>query len=57
VTGDGVVNGADFALFRTAFGTALGNPAYLDYLDFNGDGAINGTDFAQFRSRFGTALP
>jgi hypothetical protein len=37
--------------------TTLGNPAYLDYLDYNGDGAINGTDFAQFRSRFGTALP
>jgi hypothetical protein len=57
VTGDGVVNGADFAFFRPAFGTTLGNPAYLAYLDFDGDGAINGTDFGQFRSRFGTALP
>jgi hypothetical protein len=57
VNGDGVVNGADFALFRTAFGTTAGNPAYLWYLDYNGDGAVNGLDFAQFRSRFGTALP
>jgi hypothetical protein len=57
VTGDGVVNGADFALFRTAFGTTAGNPAYLWYLDFDGDGAVNGADFGPFRSRFGTALP
>jgi hypothetical protein len=57
VTGDGVVNGADFAYFRGAFGTAAGNPAYLWYLDFDGDGAVNGADFAQFRARFGTALP
>jgi murein DD-endopeptidase MepM/ murein hydrolase activator NlpD len=57
VNGDGVVNGADFAFFRPAFGTTAGNPAYLSYLDYDGDGAINGTDFAQFRARFGTALP
>jgi hypothetical protein len=57
VNGDGVVNGLDFGIFRSAFGTATGDPAYLAALDFNNDGAINGLDFAQFRARFGTALP
>jgi hypothetical protein len=56
-TGDGAVNGLDFGLFRPAFGTALGDPAYLDYLDFNGDGVINGLDFGPFRTRFGLTLP
>jgi hypothetical protein len=57
VNGDQVVNGTDFGLFRPAFGTAAGDPAYLAYLDFDGDGAINGVDFGQFRSRFGIPLP
>jgi hypothetical protein len=57
VNGDGVVNGLDFGAFRSAFGTAAGDPAYLSFLDFNGDGAVNGLDFGQFRSSFGTALP
>jgi hypothetical protein len=57
VTGDGAVNGADFAFFRPAFGTTAGNPAYLSYLDYDGDGAVNGTDFGFFRSRFGMVLP
>jgi hypothetical protein len=57
VNGDRTVNGLDFGLFRTAFGTSLGNPLYLDYLDVNGDGAINGLDFGPFRARFGIPLP
>jgi parallel beta-helix repeat protein len=56
VNGDRVVNGLDLAEFRSAFGTALGNPNYLPYLDQNGDGAINGLDLAVFRTHFGTAL-
>jgi hypothetical protein len=44
VNGDRTVNGLDLALFRSAFGTSLGNPNYLDYLDQNGDGTINGLD-------------
>jgi hypothetical protein len=54
---DRTVNGLDLAAFRTAFGTASGNPAYDSALDFNGDGAINGLDLASFRTRFGTVLP
>jgi hypothetical protein len=57
VNGDRAVNGLDLALFRTAFGTSLGNPNYVDYLDQNGDGTINGLDLAAFRTRFGTTLP
>jgi hypothetical protein len=57
VNGDRTVNGLDLALFRSAFGTALGNANYVDYLDQNGDGAINGLDLAIFRTHFGTALP
>jgi autotransporter-associated beta strand protein len=57
VNGDRTVNGLDLALFRTAFGTSLGNPNYVDYLDQNGDGAINGLDLAAFRTHFGTTLP
>src|SRR5262245_30708356 len=56
VTGDRVVNGGDFGLFRLAFGSRAGDAAYRDFLDFDGDGAINGTDFAQFRLRFGVPL-
>jgi hypothetical protein len=57
VNGDKAVNGLDLAAFRTAFGTSVGNPNYVDFLDENGDGAINGLDLSAFRSRFGTALP
>jgi hypothetical protein len=57
VNGDRTVNGLDLAVFRTAFGTALGDPNYRDYLDANGDGVVNGLDLAEFRARFGTFLP
>ena len=57
VNGDQTVNGLDFGFFKNAFGTQLGDAAYLSYLDINGDGVINGFDFGQFRTRFGTMLP
>ncbi len=56
-TGDGVVNAADFAPFRGAFGSAVGQSAYVEWLDLDGDGFINAFDFAQFRSRFGASVP
>ena len=46
-----------YASRLAAFASVTGQPAYVDFLDFNGDGAINNTDLAQFRSRFGTVLP
>jgi hypothetical protein len=57
VNGDKAVNGLDLALFRSAFGTTLGSPNYVDYLDQNGDGAINGLDLSAYRSCFGTIPP
>ena len=57
VNGDQIINGLDFGFFKNAFGTQVGDPNYLDYLDYNGDGVINGFDFGQFRTRFGTSLP
>ena len=35
---EGTVNAADFGPFRNAFGTAVGNPLYLAFLDIDGDG-------------------
>ena len=57
VNGDRAVNGLDFAAFRAAFGSGVGDVNYLVFLDANGDGALNGLDFASFRARFGTILP
>jgi hypothetical protein len=56
VTGDRFVNGADFALFRTAFGTNTGDPNYNAAFDVNGDGFVNGADFAAFRTNFGLSI-
>jgi VCBS repeat-containing protein len=56
VNGDGFVNGADFAVFRTAFGTSVGDPNYVAALDLDGDGSINGTEFAAFRNNFGSSI-
>jgi hypothetical protein len=54
VSGDGVVNGLDFAAFRAAFGTTS-FPSVSPF-DFNGDGVIDNADFFQFRRRFGTTV-
>jgi hypothetical protein len=53
VNGDGVVNGADLAAFRAAFGTSV-QP--WSACDVNGDGVIDNLDFFQFRRRFGTTV-
>jgi hypothetical protein len=52
VTGDRFVNGADFAPFRTAFGTQSPDPNYNPALDLNNDGFVNGADFTSFRTNF-----
>jgi hypothetical protein len=51
VSGDGFVNGTDFAQFRQVFGTTT--LPVLSPFDVNGDGTVNGADFAEFRLRFG----
>ena len=55
--GDRFVNGADFALFRAAFGAGPLDPNYDPAFDANSDGFINGIDFEAFRARFGSSLP
>lgn len=49
-TGDGAVSGADFNLFRTAFG---GSDMTFD---FDNDGFVGNSDFNQFKSRFGASI-
>jgi len=56
VTGDRVVNGADFLAFRAAFGASSSDPAYNAAFDINGDGVINGADFLAFRNNFGLTI-
>jgi hypothetical protein len=56
VNGDRFNNGADFALFRTAFGTQSPDPNYNAAFDANGDGFVNGADFTPFRTNFGGSI-
>ncbi|KAA1261316.1 Glucan 1,4-alpha-maltohexaosidase precursor [Rubripirellula obstinata] len=51
--GDDFVGLADFALFRSTFGSRDGQEPFLPGLDSNADGEIGLTDFAAFRSNFG----
>ena len=55
---NGVVNAADYAQFRLAYGSSVGDPntQYVDYFDDNADGAINALDFAQFVLRYGSSV-
>ena len=59
LTGDGVVNLADFATFAGCFGaTATSSPPSCSAedaiaSDFNGDGTVNLTDFSTFAGNFG----
>jgi hypothetical protein len=54
--GDGDVDAADVALFRTTFGKSAGDTAYLPFFDFNGDGKIDSIDLQQLRSRLGMRI-
>ncbi len=57
VSGDGVCNALDYGLFRPAFGSSVGQSAYLDFLDIDGDGFINAFDLGEFRTRYGSSVP
>lgn len=46
VNGDGVVNCADLAIVKAAFGTMLGEAGYDARADVNGDGVVNVLDLA-----------
>lgn len=54
--GDGDVDMTDFAMFRQARGSVLGDSNYRNAFDFEDDGDVDMTDFAQFRARLGSVL-
>ena len=53
VDADGSVGLADFAVFRSAFGSTEGDLEFVDGLNYNRDDTIGLADFAAFRAAFG----
>jgi len=51
---NGGAGGSDFSIFKLAFGTSTGQPAYNASADLDCDGGIGGADFSLFKLRFGT---
>jgi hypothetical protein len=51
---DGVVDAADYSVWRDALGTAT---SQLTGADGNGDGEVNAADYVVWRSHFGLSLP
>jgi hypothetical protein len=49
--GDGVVDGSDYAIFRTTFHKHAGDAGFLWYFDYDGNGYIDGLDNSQFARR------
>ena len=56
INGDGFVNGVDLIAFRSAIGSAAGDPNFMAAFDANNDGFINGLDLIQFRNRIGSSV-
>jgi hypothetical protein len=52
-----MISAMDLAAFRSAFGTTIGQPGYVDWLAVNGHRAINCSDMIAFRNRFCVMLP
>lgn len=51
----GMVNIADFVMFRAVFGQVAQSSAEAENADLNGDGIVHLSDFVLFRSMFGQA--
>jgi len=49
---DGIVGGIDFGMFKVAFGSSLGQPAYNPDIDLDGGDLIGGVDFGIFNQLF-----
>jgi hypothetical protein len=52
---DGNSAASDFLIFKAAFGTSEGNPAYNARADMDCDGSVAATDFLLFKAEFGGA--
>jgi len=57
VNGDFKVEGKDIALIAKAYGSLIGQPAYVPNADINNDGKIDGKDIAVAAKYFGTHYP
>ena len=53
---DGTVDGSDFGVFGSAFGTNVAGNDLFASLDWNNDGTIDATDFGAFGANFGVTL-
>jgi hypothetical protein len=56
VNGDGVVNCADVAIVKAAFGKTTGQPGYVAAADLNNDGIVNIRDLAFVTQRLPSGL-
>jgi len=50
---DGVSGASDFVVFKGAFGSIEGSPAYNARADMDCDGAVGAGDFVLFKAEFG----
>lgn len=57
VNRDGIVNSADLAALRSAYGKAHGDATFDPAKDVNTDGAINSGDLVIVRQNYGTSVP
>jgi hypothetical protein len=53
--GTGSVNGTDFSILASVFGSNVGTGGGLWFVDYYGVGSVNGSDFSQFAARFGSS--
>jgi hypothetical protein len=57
VNGDFRCEGKDIAIIAKAYGSLIGQPAYVPNADINGDGKIDGKDIAVASKYYGTHYP
>lgn len=53
LNGDGVVDDADFEIFKLAYPSAIGDSNWNAACDFNSDGKVDNTDFVEFSGHYG----
>jgi len=56
IDGDGDVDSYDFYLFYGAYGTSVGDPAYIPEADLDDDGDVDSYDFYLFSGKYGQSI-